>query len=237
MLESGAMRLTPSELLDVPTVLAGGLSDAVVAQLPDGTPPAPWHSNVEMALWNFRATPASAGAVPSPLIPSLPLGACAFIHYLDGAVGPYHEILATPRCVRAPGSRQVHGHVPFIAVDSIPSVHGGRTNWALPKLAGEFSGQPASDGVLGGSGDDWSVLAKVRQRGPWFPLSVTGSCAQPWPDGGARAFASHFRGRARLALVHVEVTGSPALGAVLPSGHHLGMVFRGTVDVGPPVSV
>jgi hypothetical protein len=226
--------LSGSEILDVPTVLARGLDDAVAAQLPASTPPAPWHSNIEMALWSFRATPASAAAVPSPLVPSLPLGACAFIHYLDGAVGPYHEILATPRCVRAPGSRAIHGHVPFIAVDSIPSVHGGRANWALPKLYGAFSGAPATEGVLSGAGEDWRVLARVRQRGPWFPLRVSGSCAQPWPDGSVGAFTSRFRGHARLARLHIEVTGSEALGAVLPSGRHLGMVFRGTVDVGPP---
>jgi hypothetical protein len=198
------------------------------------TPPAPWHSNIEMALWSFRSTPASRSGVPAGLAPSLPVGAAGFIHYLDGAVGPYREILATPRCVRAAGSRAPHGHVPFIAVDSIPSIHGGRTNWALPKCCGAFSGEPAADRLLSATGADWSVLAKVRPRGPWVPLRASGSCVQPWPDGQFRAFTSRFRGRARLALVHVEVPESDALSEVLSAGRHLGMVFRGTVDVGAP---
>jgi hypothetical protein len=226
--------LSAEEILTVPTVLGEALGAEVVDRLPVSTPPAPWHSNIEMVLWGFRSTPASAAAVPAGLHASLPVGACAFIDYLDGAVGPYHEILATPRCVRIPGSRAVHGHVPFIAVDSIPSIHGGRTNWALPKVPAAFSGAPASDGLLSGAGDGWSVLAKVRQRGPWLPFRAAGSSAQAWPGGGARAFRSTFRGHARLALVHAEVTGSEALGAVVRSGRHLGIVFRGTVDVGAP---
>jgi hypothetical protein len=227
--------LTAQDVLSVPGVLGHGLAPDIAAQLPEKTPRAPWHSNIETALWSFRSTPASAAALGAGLTPSLPVGACAFISYLDGAVGPYHEILATPRCVRTgDGPLGIAGHVPFIAVDSIPSVHGGRANWALPKTVAEFSGEPARDAQLTGTGADWSVGATVRQHGPWFPFRASGACAQPWPDGGVGVFASRFRGRARLALIEVTVRGPASLTSILPGGRHVGAVIRGTVDVGAP---
>ncbi len=223
--------LTAEEILTVPGVLDADLPDGVRAGLPERTPPAPWRSNVETTVWGFRSTPASASAVPAGLVPSLPIGAAAFVNYLDGAVGPYHEVLATPRCVRAGG---LSGYVPFIAVDSLPSIHGGRTNWALPKVFAHFSGEPAAEGRLSGVGVDWSIGADVRQRGPWFPILVGASCAQPWPDGSTRLFWSVFRGRARIASVDVEVSGPESLTSVLPAGRHPGLVIRGSVRVGAP---
>jgi hypothetical protein len=228
--------LSSEEMLEVPSVVDARLPADIVSRLPAQTPPAPWHSNIETALWSFRATAESTQGLGPGLAVGAPFGAAAFISYLDGAVGAYHEILATPRCVRVPGHRGFLGHVPFIAVDSIPSIHGGRTNWALPKLYADFAGEPASDPLLSGEGADWTVRAEVRQIGPWFPFRAGGACAQPWPDGGVRIFESRFRGRARLASIVVEVTGPPSLTGVLPSGRHLGVVIRGSVDVGAPVA-
>ncbi|HET9074916.1 MAG TPA: hypothetical protein VFN48_10080 [Solirubrobacteraceae bacterium] len=228
------MILDRDQLLEVPGILAGSLSASLVAELPAETPPAPWHSNIEMTAWGFRATAASARGLDAGLIPSLAAGGAAFISYLDGAVGPYREILASPRGVRVPGLRGIHGHVPFIAVDSLPSVHGGRANWALPKIAAEFQGAPTRDAHLNAAGAGWQLRAEVRCLGPWVPFRGAGSCAQPWPEGTVRAFVSRFRGRARLALVEVGVDGPQELTALLPGGRHLGLVFRGAVDVGAP---
>ena len=228
------MILDRDQLLEVPGVLADTLTSSLVGQLPAETPPAPWHSNIEMALWGFRATAVSARQIGPGLTPSLPVGGAAFISYLDGAVGAYREILASPRCVRARGVGGIHGHVPFIAVDSIPSIHGGRTNWALPKIEATFTGAPSRDAQLSAAGEGWQLRAEVRAHGPWFPFRGAGSCAQPWPEGTARAFTSRFRGRARLAVVEVGLDGPDALTGVLPAGRHLGVVFRGQVDVGAP---
>ncbi len=228
------MVLTAEEILDVPAVHGGELSLEVRAQLPEQTPPAPWHSNIETAMWLFRATPAARAALPTGLAPALPIGFAAFINYLDGAVGAYHEILATPHAVRATGARGIAGYVPFIAVDSIPSIHGGRTNWALPKTYASFEGEPSRDSRLSGTGADWTISSVVRQFGPWFPIRAGAPCAQPWPGGGTRVFRSSFRGRARLASLEVQVSGPESLTAVLPSGRHFGVVIRGSVDVGAP---
>jgi hypothetical protein len=223
--------LSAVEMLTVPGVLDGALPPEVMAELPEATPPAPWRSHLETALWGFRSTPESAGALPAGLEASLPIGAGAFVSYLDGAVSAYHEVLATPRCVKAGG---VRGYVPFIAVDSVASIHGGRTNWALPKVLAAFTGAPARDTRLTGAGSDWSVSAEVQPRGPWFPFRGGAGCAQPWPDGSTRVFRSAFRGRARLASLTVEVSGPDSLTSVLPSGRHLGLLIRGSVAVGAP---
>lgn len=226
--------LTAEEILTIPALLPDGLTDAVIAGLPAGTPPAPWRSRIETAAWGFPATRASLDALPAPLTPGPPIGVAAFISYLDGAVGPYHEILASPRAVHGPGLPRLCGHVPFIAVDSLPSIHGGRSNWALPKLPARFSGEPTRDRRLVGHGEAWSVAATVRSVGPWLPFRAAGASAQPWPDGGVRSFCSHFTGRMRAALLFVDVGGPLELTSVLPSGRHLGLVIRGEVTVGAP---
>jgi hypothetical protein len=226
--------LTAEEILEVPAVHGGELSLEVRAQLPEQSPPAPWRSNIETVMWGFRATPAAAPALPDGLTPALPVGFAAFIRYLDGAVGPYREILATPHSVRA-GRRGIAGYVPFIAVDSIPSIHGGRTNWALPKTYADFEGSPARDARLSGRGADWTIAALVRQHGPWFPIRAGAPCVQPWPGGGTRVFRSSFRGRARLASLELKVRGPDSLTSVLPAGRHFGVVIRGSVTVGAPV--
>ncbi len=227
--------LTAEQILTVPSVLEGALPVDVVARLPQRTPPAPWRSNVETAVWTFRSPAAAAAALPAGLRRGVPLGIGAFVQYLDGAVGPYHEVLAAPHIVRA--GRGLAGYIPFIAVDSIPSIHGGRTNWALPKVLAAFEGRPATDSQLSGVGEDWSINADIRQRGPWFPILAGGSCAQPWPDGSTRVFRSVFRGRARLASLRIEVAGQPPLASAVPSGKHYGLVIRGSVQVGAPAAV
>jgi hypothetical protein len=226
--------LNAEEILTVPGLLGDALTEAVIGGLPDRTPPAPWRSRIETAAWGFVGTRASAAALPAPLTAGPGVGVGAFISYLDGAVGPYHEVLASPRAVHAPGLPRLCGHVPFIAVDSLASIHGGRTNWALPKLPATFSGAPSRARRLTADGEGWSVAATVRAFGPWIAFAAAGVCAQPWPDATVRSFRSHFRGRMRPALLAVEVTGPDRLTSVLPSGRHLGVLIRGEVIVGAP---
>lgn len=224
-------KLTAHEILGIPSALATGLPADVVARLPDATPAAPWRSHAEMAFWVFRAGAAARRSLPASVRAGPPVGTGGFVHYLDGAVGSYHEILASPTSVRGGLAR---AHIPFIAVDSIPSIHGGRTNWALPKILAEFSGSPASDSRLHAEGDRWRVTATVRHHGAWFPIALGGSCGQPWPDGTLGVFASTVRGRAKLATLELDVDGPESLTSWLRGGRHLGLVVRGSITVAAP---
>ena len=67
-----------------------------------------------------------------------------FVEYLDTPVGPYHEVLAGNLLWTG---RLSVSQVPFIAVDSLASVAGGRANWALPKTMADFEVDLASDAV------------------------------------------------------------------------------------------
>ena len=185
--------------------------------LPSGTPPPPWSCRVRAVLWVQRA--------PSPLPSSSPfagrvraLAVGALVDYLDSPVGPYREVLVGQQ-LRAALLPVVH--VPFIAVDVLASVAGGREHWLLPKAVAVFDGDTAT-------GDGWSVRATPRAYGPGFP--VRGPLGL---DQGAGRSTSRLRGTARLARVDVEVAGL-TLRPWLGSGVRNGLVVTGEMVVGAP---
>ena len=211
-----------SSLLDLPCLPESRLPAALAAQLPVSTPGPPWDCEVRAVVWLQRA--------PSPLPSSSrfagkvrPVTLGAVVDYLSSPVGPYREIFAGP-LLR--GTVLPVVHIPFIAVDSLPSVHGGRAHWALPKTIASFTGDVRSS--VTATGDGWSVRVDARAHGPRLPLRGPLRSAQD-----QRRTTVSLRGRGRPAWVRVEAEG-PTLAGWLGTGRHPGVVAEGRMLVGPP---
>lgn len=211
-------------ILDDPAAVPGlpecRLSAADVIALPAVSPPAPWACRVRAVLWwQYARTP------DFPFLHrTLPLATIGFVHYLDTPVGSYHEILAG--AVLLAGPLPVV-QVPFIAVDSPASVHGGRVNWALPKTFADFDGDvgPGSSRVHGAG---WSVRVDVGRPGPALPVRL--GLSSVGPLGRSR---TRLRGTGRPVVVRTSAQGA-SIGRWLRGGRHLGLLLEGTADVGAP---
>lgn len=209
--------MTP--LVDLPGLPESRLPAALAAQLPATTPGPPWPCRVRAVLWLQRApSPLPSSSLHAGRVRALTLG--AVVDYLESPVGPYREVFAGP-LLR--GTLLPVVHVPFIAVDSLASVHGGRAHWALPKAVAQFS----DDGRTA-TGDGWSVAVTAREVGPRLPLRF------PLVDDqdGRRAVVS-LRGRGRPARVHVAAEGLTLRGW-LGTGTHPGLVAEGQLLVQAP---
>jgi hypothetical protein len=215
-------------LQEIEGVTESALRDADAARLPGESAPAPWATVLDAVLWFHRAAPGAAERLPAALRGrrSLPITVGGLIRYRETPVGPYHEVLASP--VMLAGPRGPEAVVPFIAVDSLPSVHGGRENWALPKTLARFEWPKAPRGgfELDAEGAGWSVHATVRPRSRRLPLAASLRNRQVTPAGQEVTFGSAWRGRARLASVELETRG-PTLPAWLRSGRHPALVLSG----------
>jgi hypothetical protein len=133
------------------------------------------------------------------------------------------------------GPRGPEAAVPFIAVDSLPSVRGGRENWALPKTLARFEWpeRPRGGFEIDAEGEGWSVHATVRPRPRRLPFAAVTRNRQVTAQGAEITFDSRWRGPARLATVELETRG-PTLPRWLRSGRHPAVVLEGArVRVGP----
>ena len=215
-------------LQELEGVAESALADEDAARLPGTSAPAPWATVLDAVVWFHRAAPGAAERLPAALRdrPSLPVTVGALIRYRDTPVGPYREVLASPSLLLGP--RGPEACVPFIAVDSLPSVHGGRENWALPKTLARFDWpeQPRGGFELDAEGRGWSVHATVRPRPRRLPFAAISRNRQVTPAGTEITFDSRWRGRARLASVELETRG-PTLPGWLCSGHHPALVLDG----------
>ena len=112
---------------------------------------------------------------------TLPVTVGALIRYRETPVGPYHEVLGSPVLLLGPA--RPAACVPFIAVDSLASVHGGRENWQLPKTLARFDWpeQPRGGFELDAEGRGWSVHATVRPRAARFPFAASRATARSRP--------------------------------------------------------
>lgn len=195
------------------------------------SPPPPWPAKVRATLWWHRATPEAASFGPGGR--ALPVTLAMMVDYLESPVGPYREILASP-VLRAPSLRAgvlPSMAVPFIAVDSEPSVHGGREHWHLPKVLATFDGDVT--GTFTASADGWEVRTTARSFGPSLPIVGALGFAQPLPDGGVARARARLRGRFRGARVAVDATG-PTIGQWMRPGPHPGIVIEsGVMSTGP----
>ncbi len=225
---------TGEDLALLPGVPESRLPREVVEQLDLEVRPPPWSCRFEAVLWMHRATPSAASALPAVLRSraGVPITLGAFIHYLRTPVGPYSEVAAMPRLF--PG-RAVRGHIPFIAVDSVPSLCGGRAHWALPKMLARFSSGSSTGEPLEGRGAGWWMRAAASPRGPSFPLKLSLHGVQLRSSQTPVAFRSALRGRARLAIVDVDVDPACSMASWLRAGRHLGVVVTsGRMRLGPP---
>ncbi len=205
-------------LQDVCGVPESSLADAVAARLPPASPPAPWATRADVVVWLHPAAPGAARHLPAALRdrPTIPLTVGAFVRYRDTPVGPYGEILAAP--VLLAEAPLPPACVPFIAVDSIASIRGGREQWALPKTLARFT---FADGSVTAEGDGWRVDATVRARPRGVPVRLPLRDRQP----GAGLIDILARGRAQPATVAVNAAG-PELPQWLLPGPHRAFVIR-----------
>jgi hypothetical protein len=209
-------------LQEVSGVPESALADDDAARLPRESAPAPWDCVIDAVLWFHRAAPGAAEWLPRGLRGrrSLPITVGALISYKDTPVGPYHEVLGSPVVL---AEAVPAASVPFIAVDSLASVHGGRANWQLPKTLARFE-WPAGmrrGFEIDAEGEGWSVHASVRPRARAFPIAAPLRTRQ-----ADVVFESRVRGRARLASVELETRGA-TLPGWLRSGHHPALVLEG----------
>ncbi len=213
-------------LTDLPGVPESTLPDGLV--LPLSTPAPPWPCRVEATVWLHRATPAALALLPPGLTAGPRWTVVARVSYLDSPVGAYEEILASP-CLLAGALRRgvlARVHVPFIAVDSVASVHGGRAHWALPKTLAAFAGD-STDGA------GWRVTATAAGRGPWLPTYARLGSTQVDAAGVITSSVTTAWARVRPARVTVGVRSDGDLGSWLVPGRHRGLVLRGRMTVGP----
>ena len=184
----------------------------VLERLPATSPPPPWRLPTRSVVWLSR------GAAPG--VRSLPVTVSALVDYLDSPVGPYREVFAGV-LLRRFGLPTVH--VPFIAVDSLPSLRAGRVHWALPKAPATFTGAVGERTRIAGTG--WSVDVAARAYGPRLPAAGLVLAAQ-----SGRRFLVAVWGTVRPARVTVTAAG-PTIGDWLGSGRHPGFIASGHVIV------
>jgi acetoacetate decarboxylase len=226
------MTLSSDDVVALADVTGAGLALDVAEQLPASTPGPPWTVTVSGLTWMQRATRDARSAMTAPLTPrrGFAVTTCGFMRYLDSPVGSYSEVIAAP-CL-AEGGRRGYVHVPFIAVDSVPSVHGGRAHWALPKVLASFEW---TDGRVRAAGDGWSLGARIRRRGPRIPVRGKAEIAQVDPHGRVGVATMSMRGWGRLVLIEAEVGAESPHAAWLTPGRHLGVeIGQATMTVGMP---
>jgi hypothetical protein len=204
------------------------LPTPLVELLPKSVPPAPWKTLCDTVTWVHPATPAALEAVPAPIRPTgNALVAWALVRYEQTPVGPYSEIAAT----LIPDGGDGYGHIPFIAVDSYPSIVGGRANWLLPKSLARFvwsedslavnvtADAPAKPG--------WSIIVTIAPSGPATQMEIPNRVQQVSTSGQVRRFEGSLVGAMYPATITVDGVAEGPLAALLGSG-----VFQGSVITG-----
>lgn len=232
------MSAAVTDLPGVPGVPECVLGSDLAARLPSASPPAPWVLRFRAVVWLHHATPAAAELVPAPLRGThLPFTLGGFIDYLETPVGSYSEVFGSPVILLPKGVPM--GTVPFMAVDSLPSLHGGRANWSLPKALATFTrdGEHAARAAGESAAGPWTVAARAKPVGPPLPTWAPVWNRQTTPDGRVLRIGARVRGVARMATVDVETTG-PTLPSWLTAGRHVGLVVRrGRIRFGAPKEV
>ena len=226
--------LDTAELALIPSAPESVLTPAAARRLPPTAPAAPWQCTFDGVVWLQRVGAAAASVLPVRLQRgrALPWLVGAFVRYTASPVGPYSEVYAGLLVQK--GFRVV-AHIPFMAVDSLASLRGGRANWALPKTWATFDGTRLDDGFLEAAGEGWQVSARARPFGPSVPMRTALPCVQVRPDQAVAGFTSTVSGSARPCLVEVDVASEGSLAGWLPSGRHLATQWsNASLTVSPP---
>lgn len=226
--------------LDLPAVpesrLDPGTHDRLVAG--EGGPPVPppWTTSVSSVLWWHRAAPGAAEHLSAAVrgLPHLPITVGALVRYRHSPVGSYSEVFASPVLIRRPagGFGLPAVSVPFIAVDSLSSVVGGRAGWMLPKVPARALWPP--DAAARVETDDWSVAVSIVPSERAVPLRGRLPLLQPQPDGSRRLSTVRMRGRMRVGRADVMTSGPSLPSWLLPGRHPAVAISDGTMSISAP---
>ena len=145
-----------------------------------------------------------------------------FVQYAETPVGPYSEVMGA---VSVDGGVLPRVHIPFIAVDSLPSVHAGRAHWALPKVPAAFTW--TGPGEVRAQADNWWISARVVHSSVRIPLIGRSTTAQVRPGGDIGVSSTGMRGWARVVTVQVDVDPDASFASWLVSGRHRGVLVTG----------
>ncbi|HWB65410.1 MAG TPA: acetoacetate decarboxylase family protein [Mycobacteriales bacterium] len=193
----------------------------LVRRLPDSVAPAPWQTRCQVVTWWHRPHRDAVELLPEPLRATpATMVIWALVRYRETPVGPYSEIAAT---VAGPG------HIPFIVVDSLPSIVGGRANWLLPKALARFDWS-ADEGAVTIAPEQpaepsWQIAVRARRIGPAFPSMARTRGRQVTEAGEVRSFAGRMRGLARYTKVVVDARADGPLSGLLRSGEFRGVTM------------
>ena len=225
------------ELTGVTGVAETLLSPTLLASLPENSSEAPWTVNCSAVVWTTRATAAARAALPPQLRESRAVVVIGgMVRYLETPVGPYDEVFGI--VMAREGLTGSWGHVAFMAVDSPASLVGGRTNWAMPKTLASFSGGVGSRRTIVARGNDdkaWEVRATPRVLGPRVPVRSRAVTRQEFPGERLGDSRLQAKGKARPALVDVQVSSDGRLADWLRPGRHLGAIAESvTFTLGVP---
>jgi hypothetical protein len=210
---------------------AAGLPETVLpyellAKLPHSVEAAPWRTRCRVVTWMHPVEAAALEAFPDAIRPDrLALVAWALVRYEDTPVGPYSEIAAT----LIPDGGDGYGHIPFIVVDSLPSIVGGRANWLLPKALARFDWSADETSVIATSEQPelpaWSMTVTFEPAAQTSDLSIPNHVQQVSTEGVVRRFDGTLNGKAAAATVHVDGHADGPLAALLRPGSYDGSIL------------
>ena len=197
------------------------LPAALVARLPSSAAGPPWQTRCHVVTWLHAARPAALEAFPAAIRPErLALVAWALVRYEDTPVGPYSEVAAT----LIPDGGDGYGHIPFIVVDSLPSIVGGRVNWLLPKALARFEWSEDGRAVTVTSDEPatpaWSISVSFSSAEPPSVVTIPNLVQQVSVDGVVRRFGGELTGSMRAGTVDVDGHADGPLAALLVPGSH-----------------
>jgi hypothetical protein len=211
------------------------LPDSLLAQLPDTVAAAPWHTNCQIVTWHHPADAAAIETFPDVIRPgAVALVAWALVRYADTPVGPYSEIAATV----LPDGGDGYGHIPFIVVDSLASIVGGRVNWLLPKALADFAWSADGLSVTATSGQPatpaWRISVQCRPEAAALAATLPSQVRQASTDGTVGRVDSELIGSLAAATIEVDGQADGPLAALLRPGSYDGSILRDcSFNVGP----
>jgi hypothetical protein len=211
------------------------LPDSLVQRLPRTVDPAPWEARCQVVSWLHAVDSAALEVFPASIRPEAAgYVAWALVQYSATPVGPYNEIAATLLSDDPDG----YGHIPFIVVDSLSSIVGGRGNWLLPKALARFAwsddGRSVSVRPEQPAIPDWSVSVTYEPLGDAMETAVPNHLQQVAADGTVHRFDGEMTGSLFAATVNVDGHADGPLASLLVPGKYDGTVIsRCSFDVGP----
>jgi hypothetical protein len=199
------------------------LPDSLIARLPDvgSVAPAPWATKCQVVSWLHPVESDALQTIPEPIRRDcLSVVAWALVRYDETPVGPYNEIAAT----LLPDDGV--GHIPFIVVDSLPSIVGGRANWLLPKALADFEWSDDHRSVtvtpVEPATPAWSVSVRIEPTGEATPLTIPSQLQQVGTDGYVGGCEGTMEGAMRSAAITVEGHADGPLASLLKPGSYDG---------------